>query len=497
MRPRELVYYVVGGDASYVDLLEFSLKTLREGGNSQDVLVMCEESYVPHIAHLEEKYAPLFLHVTPPNPTHIHASMRKLDIFTWDFLGKYDKALFLDCDIVVCGSLDAIFEGMDRTDKLYVVPECQISAHVYISHSCLDTPYTHAQLQSMYKHRIFPFNAGQFGFLVSDTMSRHFTNVWTQKETTYDPKYHYYEQSFMNRYFNLNRAVSYGWRNHCQLVATAQSKATLNHFCYVPSGSAKLAAMMHFYEESFNLPQKNPYIPYKNMTVAIIQCTDSTVDLLAKTLPTNRQHFKSVYVVAGETDAATQAFCKDAGIECVVGLLEKAQKVVHAAHQEEWIVVLETPELILPDNFSDVLGAELVHRHILYIMPVEQSDLEVYVYYDKTKYKPATKPLATAFKRTVRLVCAATTNLAAAGPTPVETIAEPVLEATETIPEPKPVEQSAAPKVSSEPSEPLDDVPAPAPAPPSPPASPPVPAAKPAKKPRAKKVVVTSVQAIS
>lgn len=203
---KDLIYFVVGGDDEYVQLLEYCINTIRcyPENDKFDILVMCDEKYVKNVQHLPVTH----IHITPNNQNKVYASMRKVEIFEFKDIDKYDKILFLDCDIVIIGSLVSIMNRIIDTEKLYALCDeiCDWNS-VYFSRA--DKPYTSDDIQYFKQHNMKPFNAGQFAFCNSPKMKEHFQNIKYEIEKYYDANIHFYEQGFMNEYFSTRRAVCY------------------------------------------------------------------------------------------------------------------------------------------------------------------------------------------------------------------------------------------------------------------------------------------------
>ena len=119
MTSKNLVYFVIGGpNKQYIDLLKYAINTLRCDNENVNIMVMCDDSYVPEISQLK-----VLIHVTSPNKTHIDASMRKIEIFDYLADKQYENILYIDCDVTINGSLKPIFDKVTRDDVLYAVPE--------------------------------------------------------------------------------------------------------------------------------------------------------------------------------------------------------------------------------------------------------------------------------------------------------------------------------------------------------------------------------------
>lgn len=228
---RDLVYYVVGGHPEYVELLKFSINTVRHFPENHkiDIMVMCDADYAPYVSACSIDN--IHIHITPNNSDHVIASMRKTEIFDFLEFHQYDRVLFLDCDIVIAGPLQPIFDLLQRDDVLYVVHEgTENSLHTNLHWHCRDKPYDPATLAAFEEKGIYVFNAGQFGFRPSMQMKEHFAQICKEKQC-YNSSFHFYEQSFMNNHFNRSFAVAYDMKPYVRLFAQSNPEGhIINHF---------------------------------------------------------------------------------------------------------------------------------------------------------------------------------------------------------------------------------------------------------------------------
>lgn len=199
---KNLVYFTLGGDPNYSQLFKKCFDTLQETcpTPSFDVVVMCDKQYTEHIGDRVTQIL-----YTDNNRTGIDASMRKVEIMRWEHIRQYEKVLYLDSDIVVLGDLNALFEQTLEDDVLYVVPEGSPSSHMKLVYGLQD--YTKDEQEYLQKNNICPFNCGQFMFKPSDAMHKHFEDV-IQSIKSWKRRF-FYEQSFMNRHFNMKGKLDY------------------------------------------------------------------------------------------------------------------------------------------------------------------------------------------------------------------------------------------------------------------------------------------------
>ena len=224
-----LVYYSLSGGQVYVDMLILSLKTIEKCTpiNSIDFLVITDKKTKVLIdsglmSNNMDNFRIDFM-VVDDIKYGVEASMKKLDIFKYKSFNLYRNILYLDVDIIIVNSLLPVFEQCIHDDKLYVFPEsgCDIDGnlsdcgplHKEIFWSLKD--YTKNELEFMSLHKIPVFCAGHFMFKGTETMRTHFKNVFEMytnhlgitptKRTGFELNKvtFFYEQSYMNKYFNL------------------------------------------------------------------------------------------------------------------------------------------------------------------------------------------------------------------------------------------------------------------------------------------------------
>ena len=240
--PRLAVYYSVGCNDGFARLFAASCRSLRrwhppgdadprgdaDPAAGVDVYVMCE----PEFRAALEKHAPaaeLGYRVVEvaPRPTDADCSMRKLA--PPRCLSAYDKALFLDCDIVVCRPMNDVFDVIKKPGVLYVVRERGSDCHTHRFWSI--GLHSQRTLEDFVERDVGVFNAGQFGFVPGADMDRHFAAIrgLIEKHGTV-----FVEQPSMNHYFATTpKAVSWELGRHVYLNATADDvkpERTIAHF---------------------------------------------------------------------------------------------------------------------------------------------------------------------------------------------------------------------------------------------------------------------------
>ena len=250
-----LIYFVIGGDPNYKQLLQFAINSIKSFPQNQniDITVICENGYQANLEELRD----INVLALPPMK---HPSLLKTQIFHHPHLHEYNKVLFLDCDIVVFGSLQPIFDTIKQTDCLYVVPEGPYPKFRDKPHECphhhrVDRPYTQSEINLFTEKGIKTFNAGQFGFSVSKTICSLFQKVASDL-VDYNREIHIYEQPFMNDVFNRNLAVNYDLGKFVRIVWAGRKEPLTNinvitHFVDASSPwQNKLEAMRKYWHQN-------------------------------------------------------------------------------------------------------------------------------------------------------------------------------------------------------------------------------------------------------
>lgn len=213
---KNLIYFVVGGDPSYIQLTKFCIHSLLQFNNLMDddidILIICDQNY-SSIVLKELPFAKI--HICNYNDSPMRVSMRKLEIFSYPHIHQYDKLLYLDSDIVVIGSLRKLWKIDLEDDIIYVKTENTFSWTDNLYHGL--KMYTNEQIKDFTDNNIAPFNAGQFMLKNSAAMKEHFDNIL---DLIADWKGDYFfEQSFMNHYFLQNNKYNIsGLENFIEFV---------------------------------------------------------------------------------------------------------------------------------------------------------------------------------------------------------------------------------------------------------------------------------------
>jgi hypothetical protein len=211
---KNLIYLSVFGSADYVSLLDRCLKSIGALSDKSAFTVMiitdaATKAKIQELSSVSQFPALDYFLVETPK-SGIDASIQKLRIFEYPNVDQYAKILFLDCDILVTSPIEQMFATEIDPALIQVA-------------STWDKPLANVESPSIYHvlnyfseenkaylinnpDKCHPFNAGQFLFVNSPRMKKHFENVQWMMEVW--PGEYYFEQSFMNHYFMLNGFTS-------------------------------------------------------------------------------------------------------------------------------------------------------------------------------------------------------------------------------------------------------------------------------------------------
>lgn len=267
---KKLLYYSIYG-ADYLAIFELSLRSLivNKQNNFYDLLLITDESTLKMLhtcVYLNEFNWNFYLTSAPKDA--VEASMMKTKIYSYPNISNYNKILFLDVDIICKGNIEDVFEE-NTNGKLSVVTSPLMNREIalkpikaaVLSHSL--GVFTEKNKEDILKNNITVFNAGHFYFENTKQMEKHFENLNWLIEVW--PGAYFYEQSFMNHYFNLNNLTLYSSldKNVAVIMSMSESEGdsgkqhkdhhTLVHFAGATSKGRIKYRFIKNYCNNFNI----------------------------------------------------------------------------------------------------------------------------------------------------------------------------------------------------------------------------------------------------
>lgn len=141
-----------------------------------------------------------------------YALIRKFDIAIFKKFKEYDKIMYIDVDIIVQGDLIKVIESVPvKDDILYATKEGKLDGPYWYINT-----YKDSNISNLKRKGIHSFNTGMFLFKPSLVMQQHLKNVKTFALDYYKDRTkqkHFYDQSFMNYYFNMKDIANTSYMN--------------------------------------------------------------------------------------------------------------------------------------------------------------------------------------------------------------------------------------------------------------------------------------------
>ena len=212
-----LLYTTIGKSEEYLKCLEWFCKSLTYTTRTTlHLLIISDVSFHDKVHSIVQQYAFLqyYLLDVPNSTTSEEASMHKLKIFDFPQIFHFRTALYVDLDCLFMSSLTFLFKKPIEDNKLYVFAERDTVEKNNVTAFSLSREnnkdicyYTEEHWKFLKKHNKLPFNAGLFMFRCSPIMEQHFRKL-NEFVKNFKGDF-FYEQSFMNTYFNLNNVSDY------------------------------------------------------------------------------------------------------------------------------------------------------------------------------------------------------------------------------------------------------------------------------------------------
>ena len=204
---KNLVYFTINYSVEYIELFLYCLCSIvnKDESDAFDLLVICPVGYENIINELirdrgiDLKGFNLLFHTVAEAKDGIDASMNKLNLYQFRDIEEYGKVLFLDADIIATAPISELFD-LELDNNIFYSAIHSASDHLHNTkfHRLVD--YDLFKMNEFRDKGIYAFNAGQYLFVNSQRMRRHFDNViWLADQW---PGEYFFEQAFMNHYFN-------------------------------------------------------------------------------------------------------------------------------------------------------------------------------------------------------------------------------------------------------------------------------------------------------
>lgn len=253
---KNLIYYSVGGDLSYLSLLETSVASILEKSPTKDFefLFICPQSWQDEISNFPCLQSfPYHFHTIIDSKDGVEISKNKTRIYEFSEVDDFGKILFLDADIIAVKDVVEIFNESLEEGKLHTAYSegiLNLESHLKPYHGlCF---LNEQRYKNICDNNQIAFNAGQFLFLNSARMRQHFYNLrWLMKVW---PGEYFFEQSFINHYFCV-----YNLTEHTVFNNKVKIHSTTNQIRYSPEVK-DTDVLIHFIAPALNAVAKSNFI---------------------------------------------------------------------------------------------------------------------------------------------------------------------------------------------------------------------------------------------
>jgi lipopolysaccharide biosynthesis glycosyltransferase len=222
-----------------------------------DIMVMCSDKYKFNIKNIKSIEGINDIWIVPHSTNGVQTSMKKVLIYDYPKIHDYDYVLYLDSDIVLLDDVQKLFLLMKHVEDdnvLYIFEEKDNPLHHYYNYWSLGN-YKPSDIEAFAKRKQNVFNCGHWGFKVSNNMLTHFQEV-ANMILSYRKTNYFYEQSFMNVYFNTNFLTKPVFNEYIMLTCYAEKsifvpdKTILIHVAdSLKTPQEKLNHMKMFYDK--------------------------------------------------------------------------------------------------------------------------------------------------------------------------------------------------------------------------------------------------------
>ncbi len=192
---KNLIYYTIGYDSNYVEMLDLHMKSLEKFNDGTfDCLIVTDDSTMNLIKTQVVSDITFDYHLTSPDSA-FRSSANKLKIYDYEHISKYDNILFCDIDTLWNGHPNDVFKII-KDGKIYVTNEKQLMNHP--AGYWGDYLLTQEQREDITERSVMAINGGVFGFKSS--------MAWVFKDIEFflndNTAIHnaVYEQPFLNVY---------------------------------------------------------------------------------------------------------------------------------------------------------------------------------------------------------------------------------------------------------------------------------------------------------
>jgi hypothetical protein len=245
-----LIYYTLGSNLEYLNILNLNILTLENYYNNNfELLFIVDEKFKDSFEQSLVTKIPYNIFFTESSSIN-DSSINKLKIFEYEKIKIYDNIIYCDCDILWCGDPNNVFL-LINDDKILVSNEThhdELMTNSYWSGNLL----TNDEKIKINNCGLQGFNGGFFAFssksikIIENIFKFYIDNIGSINECIEQPYLNVY--LFRNDLFDLNLTKLV---NHNGYNIDKINGETIIHFAGGPGNySYKMDKMILFYEKN-------------------------------------------------------------------------------------------------------------------------------------------------------------------------------------------------------------------------------------------------------
>lgn len=162
---KNLIYYSIGGNIEYIDILKIHLESLSKFIDIDiDLLFITSNDFASKIKNLLSELnlniKSIYFFIADTSNVQ-KSSFSKLKIYNWQLIRQYEKVFYCDIDTVWTNNISDIFNTMKNIEDIYISNEEGLMGHCYYNGKDF---FSREELKNIVNKNIKPINFGVFGF---------------------------------------------------------------------------------------------------------------------------------------------------------------------------------------------------------------------------------------------------------------------------------------------------------------------------------------------
>lgn len=162
---KNLIYYSIGGNLQYIEILNMHLKSLSKYIDLNiDILFITDNNFIEKIKNTLDKLnlnIDNFYFFISDTSSVQKSSYSKLKIYDWTLIKNYEKIFYCDIDTIWTNNISNIFNTIVNSDDIYVSNEDGTMGGCYYNGKDF---FSNEELKKIKENNVKAINFGAFGF---------------------------------------------------------------------------------------------------------------------------------------------------------------------------------------------------------------------------------------------------------------------------------------------------------------------------------------------